>query len=111
MRLVERLPRLFLLEQVGNDVAPGGQPDLVAFDFGNQAARDEMMMLLMTHAAVGADQLDAVLFDAVDRADMHAVGADHFHMLADILEAAHETFSSLGMPVQRFVHAAGSRPP
>ena len=63
----------------------------------------------MTYAAVGADQLDAILFDAVDGAHVHAVCADDFHVLANILEAAHETFSSLGMPVQRFVRAASSR--
>ncbi len=43
----------------------------------------------MANAAVGADQLDSVTLDAVDGAEMHAVGADHFHMLADIFEAAH----------------------
>ena len=47
------------------------------------------MMLFMANAAVGADQLDAVALDAVDGAEMHAVGADHFHMLANVFEAAH----------------------
>jgi hypothetical protein len=49
-----------------------------------------MMVLLVAFAAVGADELDAIVFDAIDRAEMHAVGADHFHMLTDILEAAHD---------------------
>src|SRR5689334_13556058 len=87
--LVERLARLFLLEQVRNDIAASGQSNLVTFDLRNQPARDEMVMLLMTHAAVGADQLDTVILDAVDGTHVDPVGADDFHMLANILEAAH----------------------
>src|SRR5690242_16745073 len=49
-----------------------------------------MMMLFVTDAAVGADQLDAVFLDAVDGSQVDTVRADHFHMLANILEAAHD---------------------
>src|SRR6185437_9422170 len=70
-------------------IAASAQADLVALDVGDETARDEMVMFLVPDAAVGADQLDPVLLDAVDGADVNAVGADHFHMLADILEAAH----------------------
>src|SRR5690348_14636300 len=83
MRFVERLSALFLLEQVGDDVAARGQANLVALDLGNQALGDEMVMLLMADTAVGPDELDAIVFDPVDGADMRAVRADHFHMLAN----------------------------
>ena len=53
--VVDRLAALFLLEQVGDDIAVGAEANLVAFDFGNQAARDVMVMLVMAHAAVGAE--------------------------------------------------------
>ena len=48
-----------------------------------------MVVLFMAHAAVGADQLDAIVLDPVDGADVDAVGADHFHMFANVFEAAH----------------------
>src|SRR5437763_5396516 len=86
--LTDWIAAFFLLEQVGDDVAARGQADLVALDLGHEAARDEMVMPFMSDAAVGADQLDAVVFDLVDGADVNAVGADHFHMLANVLEAA-----------------------
>jgi len=89
MRGVERLPRFFLLEQVGDDIAAGSQADLVPLDFGNQSLWDEMMVLLVAFAAVGPDELDAIVFDSVDRADVSAIGADYFHMFANVFEAAH----------------------
>jgi hypothetical protein len=45
---------------------------------------------------------------------MDAVGADHFHMLANVFEAAHDLLLVRETPAQRFVCAAGSnarRPP
>src|SRR3569623_1637619 len=42
-----------------------------------------MVTLVLAHAADGLGQLDTNAFDAVDRADMHAVGADHYHMFLD----------------------------
>ena len=53
-------------------------------------------MLLVADAAVGADQLDAIVLDPVDGADVDAVGADHFHMLANILQTAHRFTPCLG---------------
>src|SRR5256885_8151445 len=86
---VDRVAALLLLEQIGDDVAARGQAHLVAFDLGDEAARDVMVMLLMADAADGADQLDAVVLDPVDGADMGSVGADHFHMFANVFEATH----------------------
>jgi hypothetical protein len=48
-----------------------------------------MVMLFVADAAVAPDQLDPVAFDAVHRANVRAVGADNFHMLANVFEAAH----------------------
>src|SRR5947209_18114079 len=68
--LLDRSSALLLLEQVGDNVAARGQPDLVALDFGNEPAGDEMVVLLMADAAVRANQLDSVLLDPIDRAEM-----------------------------------------
>src|SRR5438270_5358955 len=80
---------LFLLEKVCDDIAARGQADLIALDLGDKAARNVMVVVFVTNAAVGADQLDPVLLDAVDRSQVHAVGAEHFHMLANIVKTAH----------------------
>src|SRR5205085_7929246 len=48
-----------------------------------------MVMLFVSDPAVRSDQLNAVVLDPIDGADVNAVGADHFHMLTNILEAAH----------------------
>jgi hypothetical protein len=48
-----------------------------------------MVMLFVADAAVGADQLDPIVFDPVDGADWRAVGSDHLHMFANVFEAAH----------------------
>src|ERR1043165_7203263 len=77
VRSTDRLTAFFLLEQVGDHFAAGSQTDLVTLDLGNQAARNEMMMLLVSDTAVSANQLDAVFLDAVDGAKMDTVGADH----------------------------------
>jgi len=66
-----------------------GQANCIAFDFGNQAARDVMVMRFMSDAAVGAGQLDPVALDMVDGANRHAVGADDFHMLTNFVECGH----------------------
>ena len=76
-------------------------------DLGHEPARDEMVMLLVRDAAVRTDQLDPVLLDPINGADVDAVGADHFHMLADVLEAAHNRLLA-GPTTQRFARAAGS---
>ena len=109
---VERVPALLLLEQVGHDIAARRQPHLIALDLGNEALRDEMMVLLVTDAAVGADQLDAVVLDAVDGAEMHAVGADDFHMLANVFKAAHGVqLLLLSSPTLRSRHGMHAAPP
>src|SRR5690348_3908959 len=95
VRGVERLAAFFLLEEVRDDIAASRQADLVALDLGDQAAGDEVMMLLMPHAAVGTDQLDPVVLDPIDGADVDAVRADHFHMLANLFEAAHGIYPPL----------------
>src|SRR5688572_3296156 len=71
---------LFL--EAHRDVAVRGQAHLVALDFGDEAGGDEVVMALVAPrsfrdlgTAVLLGQLDAVAFDAVDGADMHAVGA------------------------------------
>jgi hypothetical protein len=46
-------------------------------------------MLLVGDAAVRADQLDAVAFDPINGAEVRAICADHFHMFANVFEAAH----------------------
>jgi hypothetical protein len=106
-RLVERLPAFFLLEQVGDDVSASGETDPVALDLRYKPSRHEVMMLFMANSAVGADQLDSVPFDAINGAKVDAVGADHFHMLTYVLEAAHNLLlvgyrlnASLGPGVQ-----------
>src|SRR6476619_5859598 len=86
----DRVAANFLLEQAGGDVSIRAQPDLVTLDFRDEALRDVVVMLLMADAAVGADELDAIVLDTVDGAEMHAIGADHFHMLTNVLEAAHD---------------------
>ena len=40
------------------------------------------MAFVAAFAAVVLGELDALALDLVDGADMDAVGADHFHMLA-----------------------------
>jgi hypothetical protein len=43
-----------------------------------------MVALVAAFAAVGPGQLDPAALDAVDGADMHAVGADDFHVFLDL---------------------------
>jgi len=70
-RLKERrahlAPWLLFFFHRHRDVGVRREPDLVAFDAGNQAFADEMMMPLMRSlAAVLLRQLDAAAFDFVD---------------------------------------------
>src|SRR6185369_13311848 len=120
----DRLAALFLLEQVGDDVTASGEADLVAFDLRDEAARDVVVVFFVSDAAVGADQLDAVVLDLVDGADVDAVGADHFHMLANVLEAAHDLllgwqgstlrlrrrFTGVAPDYARLAHESSGRP-
>ena len=71
---------LFLFHRHGH-VCVGRQPDLVAFDVGDEPLVDEVMVApVAALAAVLLGQLDAVTFDLVDRADMDTVGADGVHI-------------------------------
>ena len=47
------------------------------------------MALVGALAAVGLGQLDPLALDLVDGADMDAVGADDFHMLANFAGVGH----------------------
>jgi hypothetical protein len=61
------------------------QANLLAFNAGDQADIDVVMMTLVRAlAAVLFGQLDAAAFDLVDSSDMGTVGPDHFHMFFDI---------------------------
>jgi hypothetical protein len=44
---------------------------------------------VLTLAAVGSGQLDAVAFDAIHLADMHAVGSDDFRVFFDPNDVDH----------------------
>src|ERR1700752_1939156 len=85
----DRTPRstvllLFLLHRYSN-ICVRGEPDLVSFDFRNEAFVDEVMVALVgALAAFLSRQLDATAFDPVHSTDMHAVSADDFHMLFDV---------------------------
>src|SRR3954471_15196827 len=46
-------------------------------------------------AAVGLGELDPVALDMVDGADMDSVGADHLHMLPDVVACRHRPSPSL----------------
>ena len=61
------------------------QPNLLAFDIGDQPQVDEMMVSLVpAFAAVGLDQLDPTIFNAINGSNVDAVRANYFHMLFDI---------------------------
>jgi hypothetical protein len=82
--------RFLFLEQAERDIAIGREANLLAFNAGNEAFGEIMMVAFVAAlAAVLPGQLDPVALHLVDRADMNAIGADHFHMLANVLETAH----------------------
>jgi hypothetical protein len=75
----------FLLFHRDGDRTDGGEPHLAAFNAGNQAAIDIVVMALVrSFSAVLLGQLDPVALELVDRADVNAVGADDFHVLFDV---------------------------
>ncbi|MDB5696685.1 MAG: hypothetical protein JWN21_2228 [Sphingomonas bacterium] len=90
----------FFLER-DRDIGIGGQPHRVALHRRDQPGRDEVVVALVAPlSGVLLGQLDAVPLDAVDGADMDAVGADHFHMLGDGADVGHAR-SPVMMSVQR----------
>src|SRR6185369_6348877 len=81
------LAAFFLFHAVSH-VAIGREAHGVPLDLRHEAEREVMMVPFVAPAfeagaGVLLGQLDAVAVDMVDRADMHAVGADHLHVLAD----------------------------
>ena len=72
-----------------------------------------MVMIGVRETAVGPDQLDPVFLDTIDSADVDAVRADHFHMLANVFEAAHlyllQALTRLNAPPPTGMHAAATR--
>src|ERR1700746_1183022 len=66
------------------DRTGGGEAHLVAFDAGNQATVDIVVVALgRSLAAALLRELEPVALELVDRADVDAVGADDFHVLLD----------------------------
>ena len=66
------------------DIGIGAKAHLVAFDFGDEIARDVVVMVVMVaFAAIFFGQLDAAALDTIHGADMDAIRADHFHMFLD----------------------------
>src|ERR1700722_20055189 len=71
---------LFLFFESDRDRRVRRQPDAITLDVGYEAFVDIMMMSLVgALTAVGLFQLDTAALDAVDRADVDAVGTDDFH--------------------------------
>jgi hypothetical protein len=97
-----------LFEGNGN-VAIGGKANLVPFDVRHQADIDVVMMVgLVTLPTIVFGHLDAAALDAVDGADMDAVGSDNLHMRLD-LACIHEPAppgdnSPIGNLVQRLAN-------
>src|ERR1700716_2726970 len=72
------------------NVAVRRQTDLVAFHVGHETAVDVMVVaFVLPLATVSLGQLDAVVFDPIDGAEMHTVRADDFHMLFDAAHIVH----------------------
>ena len=84
---------LFFLER-HRHIGVGREADLVSFDIGNQPDRDIMVMpLVTTSPRMDLGQLDTMTVDMVDGAYMDAVGADDFHMIANLAGIDHENSS------------------
>ena len=82
--------QLSLLLHRDRHVGVRRQAHRVALDVGDEAERDLVVMpFVRTFAAVFFRELDAAAFDAVDCADMNAVGTDNFHMFLDLAGVGH----------------------
>ncbi|GCC44757.1 hypothetical protein chiPu_0029028 [Chiloscyllium punctatum] len=79
-----RLAGLLFLEGHCNG-GIGREPHLGAFDTGDEAELDIVVMTLVETVALALLELDAVAFDAIDGTDMHAIGADDLHVVLDVL--------------------------
>jgi hypothetical protein len=71
------------------DIAIGAEADAIVVDAFDEFEGDEVMMAFVAGAAVLLGQLDAVALDAIDRADMKAVGADNLGMFSDLCSINH----------------------
>jgi hypothetical protein len=68
-----------------SDRAIRRQANLIAFYLGDQTKVDIVVMeRLMALAAVIFCQFNPIFFHPVDGTDVHAIGADDFHMLLDV---------------------------
>jgi hypothetical protein len=76
--------RLFLFERYG-DVGIGRQANLLSFNPGHKTNLDVVMVPFVSAFALLLFELDPVALDAIDHADMNAVGADDFHILFDLV--------------------------
>jgi hypothetical protein len=84
----DRLCRLLFFKG-HRDRRVGREANLLAFDIGDQAQVDEVMMAFVPAvAAVGLGELDSTILNAVDGPNVDAVGPDHFHMRFDISHRA-----------------------
>jgi hypothetical protein len=86
--IFDLLASLFLFERHGY-ISVGREANLLS-DSSNEAERNVMVMVLMAATEAGTarillGQFDAVAFDLFDGADVDTVGADDFHILADVL--------------------------
>src|SRR5262249_16173379 len=81
----DRLSRLLFLERHGHRrVRREANP--LPLDVGDQPEVDEMRVaLVLALAAVALREPEAPVGDTVDRADLDAVPANHFHVLGDLV--------------------------
>ena len=65
-----------------SDCSVRREANLSAFDFGNQAQVDIMMVApVPAFTAVDFCQFNPAVFNAIDGSDVYAMGADNLHML------------------------------
>lgn len=94
--------RFFFLEKLGVRTR-GAQAHLVAFNLGDKPAGKIMMLAI---DAIFARHFDAFTVDMIDRANMHTVGANYFHLGLDFAKISHE-FAPLNRPRIRRSKRAG----
>jgi hypothetical protein len=74
-------PAVFLLDGIR---AVDGELDPTAFDAGDILERNKMVVVLMAGIVFAARQLDAIALNAIDGADVTAIGADDFGIFLDV---------------------------
>jgi hypothetical protein len=73
------------------------------YQLGDEASGDVVVVILV-RSALGLGHLDAVALDLVDGADVHAIGADDLHVLANPAKIGHRV-----SPLPGFVSATHQR--